>query len=244
MTEREQLRTSGSGAGFPVTRWSLVDLATASGDGEALERLCRAYWYPLYAFARRSGKTPSDAEDMTQGFFHKLLEKGWLEDAEPEKGRLRTFLLTAFRRYMANEWRRDQSEKRGGGWRRLDLEQADGESRYAVTSADTRPEDLFERQWALAVMERAICALRDEFEQRGKLTDFDHLKDALMLERGAIDYADLARRLKTTEGAARVAVHRLRKRFRARFRDEVELTLEPGEDVDGELQYLASVFNH
>lgn len=227
--------------GFPTTQWSLVDLASGAQGEKALERLCREYWFPLYAFARRSGQNPADAEDLTQGFFQKLLENRWLADAERGKGRLRTFLLTAFRRYMANEWRRESTQARGGGWRRLDWESADGEQRYAVANADARPEDLFDRQWALAVIERTLVGLREEFVQRGKLDHFDVLKAVLMLERGAIDYAALAERLDMKEGAARVAVHRLRKRFRMRFRDEVALTLEQGADLEEELQHLACV---
>ena len=241
MADHDRGRTSHSGAGFPATRWSLVDLASGTDGGEALERLCRAYWYPLYAFARRSGQPAADAEDLTQGFFQKLLEKHWLADAEREKGRLRTFLLTAFRRYMANQWRHDQAERRGGGWKRIDWELADGEQRYARTNADALPEELFDRQWALAVMERTLARLQAEFTERGRGDHFDELKAVLMLEKGAIDYAALAQRLETTEGAARVAVHRLRKRFRLRFREEVALTLEEGEDLDEELQYLARV---
>ncbi|MGI9456973.1 MAG: RNA polymerase sigma factor [Aeoliella sp.] len=218
-----------------------MDLASGSAGSEALERLCQAYWYPLYAFARRSGQNPADAEDLTQGFFQKLLEKHWLADAEREKGRLRTFLLTAFRRYMANEWRRDSAQARGGGWRRVDWERVDGEKRYAVANANARPEDLFDRQWAFAVMERTLAKLQEEFEQRDKPDHFDVLKAVLMLERGAIDYASLAERLQVEEGAARVAVHRLRKRFRTRFRDEVALTLEKGEDLEEELRHLAGV---
>ena len=241
MADHGERRTSGSGAGFPATRWSLVDLASGSAGSEALERLCRAYWYPLYAFARRSGQNPADAEDLTQGFFQKLLEKHWLANAEKEKGRLRTFLLTAFRRYMAKEWRRETAQSRGGGWNRVEWGRADGELRYARSRDEVRPEDLFERQWALAVMERTLADLQEEFEQRGKREHFEELKAVLMMERGAIGYAALAERLGMSEGAARVAVHRLRKRFRTRFRDEVALTLEPGEDLEEELQHLARV---
>ncbi|MCO6045183.1 sigma-70 family RNA polymerase sigma factor [Aeoliella sp. ICT_H6.2] len=217
-------------------------MAAGSG-GEALESLCRAYWYPLYAFARRSGQSAADAEDLTQGFFEKLLEKQWLADAEREKGRLRTFLLTAFRRYMNNEWRSDQSLKRGGQWSRVDWQQADGEQRYATAKADALPQDLFERQWALAIMDRTIARLRGEFEQRGKQSQFEELKSVLMLERGAIDYPALAERLGMAEGAARVAVHRLRKQFRTRFREEVASTLEEGEDLEEELLFLARVLS-
>ena len=133
-----------------------MDLASGTGGGEALEQLCRAYWYPLYAFARRSGQAPADAEDLTQGFFEKLLEKRWLADAEREKGRLRTFLLTAFQRYMANEWRRDQAERRGGGWTRVAWEHADGEQRYAAAAADAQPEELFDRHVGVSYAELTV----------------------------------------------------------------------------------------
>ncbi len=241
MADQNSGRTPSSGADFPATRWSLVDLAAGTGGDEALERLCQAYWYPLYAFARRSGKNAADAEDLTQGFFHKLLEKRWLTDAEREKGRLRTFLLTAFRRYMANAWRRDRAEMRGGGWKQVDWGEAEGERRYANSRADVRPEDLFDWQWALELMERTLARLQDEFEKRDKREHFEELKSVLILEKCAIDYAVLAERLAMTEGAARVAVHRLRKRFRTRYRDEVALTLEEGEDLEEEMQYLARV---
>ena len=241
MADQEPGRTSGSGAGFPATRWSLVDLASGTGGGEALETLCRNYWYPLYAFARRSGQNPINAEDLTQGFFQKLLEKNWLADAEQEKGRLRTFLLTAFRRYMANEWRRDQAETRGGGWTRVGWAHDDGELRYIKARAEVPPEDLFDRQWALAVIERTLTALKEEFVQRGNESNFEEMKGVLMLAKGAIDYSALAERLGMKEGTARVAVHRLRQRFRLRFREEVTLTLEQEGDLEEELQYLARV---
>jgi RNA polymerase sigma-70 factor (ECF subfamily) len=170
-----------------------------------------------------------------------LLEKNWLADAKREKGRLRTFLLTAFRRYMANEWRRDHTIRRGGGWSRVDWDQAEGELRYTNARADSHPEDLFERQWALALMERTLAGLEEELTQRGKAGQYEGLKEVLMLERGAIDYAELAKCLGMKEGATRVAVHRLRKQFRLRFRAEVAHTLERDEDLDEELQYLAQV---
>lgn len=241
MADSKSARSSGSGAGFPTTHWSLVDLASSTGGDEALAHICREYWYPLYAFARRSGQDQADAEDATQGFFQKLLEKRWLEDAEREKGRLRTFLLTAFRRYTANEWRRDQADKRGGGWKRLDWDHIDGEQRYAVANADAHPEDLFERQWALAVIERSLDRLQAQFAERGKRDHFEEMKAVLMLEKGSIDYATLAARMNMTEGATRVAVHRLRKNFRNLFRHEVALTLQEGEDLEDELQHLARV---
>ena len=230
-------------AGFPVTRWSVV-AAVADGDtavaGEALERLCGDYWYPLYAFARRSGRSADDAKDLTQGFFAVLLEQGWLGNADRRKGKLRTFLLTAFRRFMAKEWRRMQAEVRGGRVTIVSLE-ADAESRYAVVRAEMRAEELYDRQWALTLMERTLVALESEYAQAGKPEDFAVLKDTLMAERGGVDYAALAGPLAINEGAARVAVHRLRKRFRTLFRQEVERTLGEGEDTEEEMRYLARV---
>jgi DNA-directed RNA polymerase specialized sigma24 family protein len=231
-------------AGFPVTRWSVVN-AAAEGDtrasGEAMEKLCRDYWFPLYAFARRSGQSAADAKDLTQGFFALLLEKDWLATADRKKGKLRTFLLTAFRRFMAKEWRRSQAEMRGGQVAILSWEEADAENRYAASRVEIPAEEIFDRQWALTLMERTISGLRNEFNQAGKAEHFELLKATLMSPRGAIDYAEMAVPLAMNEGAVRVAVHRLRKRFRALFREEVARTLAEGQDVDEELRYLARV---
>ena len=164
-----------------------------------------------------------------------------MADADRAKGRLRTFLLTAFRRFSANRWRWENAQSRGGCWQRVEWDSVASEERYCRSRTEVNPEDLFERQWALAVMERTLAFLREEFRLRGQCRDFDILKGVLMLERGAIDYAALSEQLDSTEGAVRVAVHRFRKRFRSRFREEVSLTLEEGEDLDEELQYLASV---
>jgi DNA-directed RNA polymerase specialized sigma24 family protein len=227
-----------------VTRWSVVDAAaggTSHAADEALERICRDYWYPLYAFARRSGHSADDAKDLTQGFFATLLDKRWLAAADREKGRLRTFLLTAFRRFMAKEWRRIRAEMRGGRVTTVPLDGEGAENRYAVASVEMPADELFDRQWALTMMERTIGSLKGEFAQAGRAEHFQLLKGTLMAERGGVDYASLAGPLAMNEGAVRVAVHRLRKRFRARFREEVERTLAEGEDVDDELRYLARV---
>ena len=228
---------------FPQTRWSVVALA-ADGDQEVskvgLERLCRIYWYPLYAFARRSGQSAPDAEDLTQGFFHALVSKDWLAVVDRNKGRLRTFLLTAFRRYMAKEWRRNAAEIRGGGVTLVPLDSLEAEHRYAEATPGLSADGLFDRQWALVLMERTFDGLKAEFEDAGKGSEFAELKGTLMAGPGAIDYSELASRLSMSEGAVRVAVHRMRKRFRTRFREAVERTLDEREDVDGELRYLAS----
>lgn len=231
------------GCGFPATRWTLVHEAVGTGTSslEALEKLCRAYWYPLYAFARRSGTPAPDAEDVTQGFFEAMLEKGWLSDADRGRGKLRTFLLTAFKRYQANEWRRGRASRRGGGKVAL-FSEIDGlEERYAEARPGLSAEELFDRQWALALLARVLGDLEEEFAEGGKQDDYAVLKDVLMAERGELNYSEIAAELGTTDGAARVAAHRLRKRFRQRFRSAIAATLDEGADLSDEMAFLARV---
>lgn len=228
---------------FPPTRWSLVLAAAQPGSPaaeEALDTLCRAYWFPLYAFVRRSGRAPEDAQDLTQEFFRRLLEKQWLRAADPAKGRLRTFLLTALQHFLAKEWRFAAAQRRGGGAVPVPLDTSVAESRYAAQGAALPAEETFDRQWALALLEKAFQRLRGEFAQLGKASDFQVLKPCLMAARGAVDYAEVADRLHTNEGAARVAVHRLRKRFREVYREEISHTLAEGANLDEELRHLAA----
>lgn len=227
---------------FPPTRWSLVlaSRGEVPASADALEAICRAYWYPLYAFARRFGHPPHDAQDLTQEFFRRLLEQRWLDSADREKGRLRTFLVVAFKRFMANEWRQASAQHRGGGQSHMPIDTAFAESRYAADPAATPAEVIFDRHWALALLDRTIDRLRAEFLTAGKPAEFEALKACLTAARGEIDYAALARRLETSDGAARVAVHRLRKRFREVFREEVAQTLADGADLEGEIRHLAT----
>jgi RNA polymerase sigma-70 factor (ECF subfamily) len=229
---------------FPHTRWSLVLAATQRPSPEsaaALEVLCRAYWHPLYAFARRCGHSPHDAQDLTQEFFARLLEKRWLETADREKGRLRTFLVVALRNFMSKEWRRESARKRGGGQPHVPVDTAFAESGCAADApAGLAPDEVFDRQWALTLLDLTLKRLRAEFAAAGKAADFETLKVCLMAGHGTLDYAALARALGCNAGAARVAVHRLRKRFRELSREEVSRTLAEGEDLEGELRYLAS----
>jgi RNA polymerase sigma-70 factor (ECF subfamily) len=207
----------------------------------ALEDLCRAYWPPLYAFVRHSGHAPADAQDLTQEFFARLLEKRWLETADREKGRLRTFLVVALKHFMSKEWRRESAQKRGGRLPHVVWEAASAENYYAVeASTGLAPDEVFDRQWALTLLELTLRRLQAEFAGAGKAGDFEALKGCLMAEHGAIDYAALARQLGRNAGAARVAVHRLRKRFRELSREEVARTLAEGADLEGELRYLAA----
>jgi RNA polymerase sigma factor (sigma-70 family) len=213
--------------------------AGSAEAGAALESLCRSYWYPLYAYARRRGRAPHDAQDLTQEFFARLLEKRWLDSANREKGRFRTFLLTAFKRFLANEWDRTGTQKRGGQATHLPLDTALAESRYESEPPAEWPADrLYERRWALTLLEQTMARLRAEFEGAGRAAEFEQLKGFLTADKSTIAYADVARALGLSEGAARVAVHRLRRRFREVFREEVTHTVAAAEDVDEELRHL------
>jgi len=227
---------------FPNTRWSVVLTARQPSpeSAAALEALCRAYWFPLYAYVRRCGQSPEDAQDLTQEFFCRLLEKRWLDSADREKGKLRTFLIVALKYFMSKEWRRASAQRRGGGTASAAFDSAFAESRFAADSHSLAPDETFDRQWALTLLDLTVNRLRDEFAAVGRPGDFDALKNCLLAERGAIDYTAVARQLGGNEGAARVAVHRLRKRFRAIYRAEISQTLADGADVDAELRHLAA----
>lgn len=227
---------------FPNTRWSVV-LAARQDSPEsaaALEVLCQVYWYPLYAFVRRSGHSAEDAEDLTQEFFCRLLEKHWLDSANRDKGRLRTFLLVALRNFLRKEWRRVSAQRRGRGLAAVQMDTAFAESRLAADSHSLPPDELFDRQWALTLLDLTVNRLRAETAAAGKPEDFEVLKGSLLADRGSIDYGAVAKQLGVNEGAARVAVHRLRKRFREVYREEVSQTLAKGEDLEGEVRHLAA----
>jgi RNA polymerase sigma-70 factor (ECF subfamily) len=204
-----------------------------------MESLCRAYWYPLYAYVRRQGQSPHDAQDLTQEFFARLLAKEWLASADREKGRFRTFLVVALKRFLANEWDRVHREKRGGHAPHFPLDTGLAEARYQSEPAlELTADRICERRWALTLLETTMNRLREEFGQANKAAEFERLKVFLTAEKSAIAYADVARDLGTSEGAARVAVHRLRRRFRKVFREEVAHTVAASEDVDEELRHL------
>jgi len=239
-----QVSSSDAPRVFPNTRWSVVLAATQRPSPEsaaALEAICRAYWYPLYAYVRRCGQTPHDAQDLTQEFFCRLLEKNWLEAADREKGKLRIFLITALKHFMSNEWRKASAQRRGGGHAPVRLDTAIAESRYvADPSAALVAEATFDRQWALTLLDLTLNRLEAEFVAGGRPAHFEALKRCLMAERGAIDYASVAKQLGVNEGAARVAVHRLRKRFRDIYREEISQTLADGTELEAELHHLAA----
>jgi RNA polymerase sigma-70 factor (ECF subfamily) len=227
---------------FHTTHWSIV--AAAAGQGgeaskAALADLCQAYWYPLYAFLRRRGSNTEDARDLTQGFFALLLEKGYLADADPERGRFRSFLRTAIARFASKQHERAAALKRGGGHRLLSIDFGEGERRYQREPADNwTAERIFERRWALTLLDRTLARLRQEHEDAGKLDHFETLKVFLTGESGAAPLRQVAEQLGMTEGAVKVAIHRLRQKYRELLRDEISQTVAAQDDVDDELSLL------
>jgi len=218
-------------------------VAAADQGGEAaqvaLADLCQAYWYPLYAFLRRRGHSAEDAADLTQGFFAVLLEKGYLADADPERGRFRSFLLTAIGRFASKEHDRAAAQKRGGGRLILSLDFGEGEKRYQREPADNwTPERIFERRWALTLLDRTLARLRQDHEAAGKLPLFEALKGFLTAEAAPGPLRQVAEQLGMTEGAGKVAVHRLRQKYRDLLRAEIAQTLGAAEDVEDELAVL------
>ncbi len=235
-----------SQAWFVTTHWSVVlsaqDKASAR-SGQALEALCRTYWYPLYAYVRRVGKAPADAEDLTQGFFARLLEKDYLRSVAPEKGRFRTFLLTALKRYMANEWDREHAAKRGGFAPVAPIDQMVAESRFALEPAHNVPPDvLFDRQWAMTLLERTMARLQEEYEASGRAALFEHLRGSLTKEESSLPYAQIGVRLQLTEAAVKMAIHRLRARYREILLREIGDTVSSPEQLEEELRQLFSSF--
>lgn len=229
--------------GFVTTRWSLV---LGAGDGperarEAMEWLCTVYWFPLYAYVRRRGHGPDDAQDLVQGFFTEILEQSPLDRVDPRAGRFRAYLLGALKHFLAHQRERDAAEKRRADRPRYQVSLEDAEASYALEAdRDLDPAALYDRRWALAVFERALDALAADYRAAGKGALFDRLRGYL----GGDDessYRSAAAELGLTEGATKVAVHRMRARLGQFLRDEVGQTLASPEDVDEELRYLLRV---
>ena len=234
-------RLPARGDRFATTHWSMVVSAGRSRSPEAsrsLATLCENYWFPLYAFVRRAGHSAEDAQDLTQEFFVRLLDKHFLAAADPKKGRFRTFLITAVKRFLANEYDRVQAQKRGGGQRIVSLEGLEPEARYRREPADTlTPERLFEQQWALTLLEQVLARLQAEMTADGKAALFDALKGHLTGSQ-ATGYAATAARLGMTEGAVKVAAHRLRRRYRELLREEIAQTVASPDEIEEEIRYL------
>ena len=227
---------------FATTRWSLVAAAKLGGASEAsgrraLEQLCQAYWYPLYVFVRVRGHSPEDAQDLTQSFFERVVLTGGFDAAEPERGRFRSYLLGAMKHFLANEWHRARAQKRGGGRAIVELDGLEPEARYALEpEASANPEAGFDRVWALETTARAMAALRAEWKARGREELFEALRRGLSGEGDT--HAETATRFGMTEGAVKVAAHRLRQRYQTLLRAEVAETLRDPADIDDEMRHL------
>ncbi|RBP43648.1 RNA polymerase sigma-70 factor (ECF subfamily) [Roseimicrobium gellanilyticum] len=231
---------------FATTRWTLVLAAGQRSTPEsevALEELCRTYWYPLYAYVRRRGHAKEDAEDLTQAFFARLLEKNSLQGLSSERGKFRAFLLAALKHFLANEWDRASRQKRGGGAVHLSLDWESGDERYQCDVVDTLSPDLqYDRAWAVTLLDRVVARLREEHMAEQKTELFDALKPFLTMEKGAIPYIEVASTMQMSEGAARVSVHRLRLRYREILREEIAQTLADPSTVADEMQALFASF--
>ena len=230
---------------FPATQWTVVLMAGGRPSPEsaaALERLCDLYWYPLYAFVRRSGHSPEDAEDLTQEFFARLLEQNWVAHADRQKGRFRSFLLMAIKRFLAKEWDKARTLKRGGHVRFVALQFDTAETRYSREPADTRtPEQVFERHWALALLAEVLKRLREEYARDGKGRLFEVLEPCLIGKRESQPYAVLAGQVGMSEGAVKMAVCRLRERYRECLKEEIAHTVTSPGEVDEEVRHLFRV---
>jgi|HubBroStandDraft_1064217.scaffolds.fasta_scaffold99494_2 RNA polymerase sigma factor (sigma-70 family) len=232
---------------FTATHWSVV-LAARGGESAraraALESLCRAYWYPLYAFLRRTGQSPHDAEDSVQGFFAVCLEKNYLAAADEAKGRFRSFLLLALKRFLGKERDKARAGKRGAGQELIALDSLTAEQRYALEPAEHLSADkLFERRWALTLLEQVLSRLRGEQAASGPRDAFEQLKEFLLAGGRGTPYAELAARLGTSEGAVKVAVHRLRQRYRQLLEEEIANTVTSPEEAEDERRYLLAVLS-
>lgn len=233
---------------FAGTRWSLVARAAADDTevaGKALSELCAIYWYPLYAFVRRSGRDHHAAEDLTQGLFLRLIDKKGLAHADPEKGKFRTFLMSSMKNFMSNQHARATAQKRGGNAPHLSIDMARAEGRYDCEPIDSvTPQALYERAWALTTLQAALDDLRTEYESRGKNEVFEALHDHIIAGARPVPHAETADRLGMTEGNVKVALHRMRRRFGEFLRLQVAQTVESEEDIDAELRYLLQCFGN
>jgi RNA polymerase sigma-70 factor (ECF subfamily) len=233
-------------AGFVTTRWTNVLAAGRKSSPQAdlaLEELCRVYWYPLYAYVRRHGHSKEDAEDLTQAFFERFLQKNYLEGLSSERGRFRAFLLASLKHFLANEWDRAGCQKRGAHATHLSLDWRDADTRYQLDLRDDlAPDKLYDRAWAVALLERVVARLGGECAAEGKAEAFAQLKPLLMADKSAISYPQAAASLGISEEAARVAVHRLRRRYRELLRDEIAQTLAEPAQVEEEMRALFAAF--
>ena len=245
-TEHSRGSSCAPGDIFATTHWTVVLAAgkrhTPQSDG-ALEELCRTYWFPLYAYVRRRGHTKEDAEDSVQAFFARFLAKNYLEGLSAERGRVRAFLLASLKHFLINEWDKAQCQKRGGGVTPLSLDWQTADTQFQIAStAGPSPDKAFDREWAVTLLAKVIERLQVECVADGRGKQFAELKIFLTAGKGALSHADAAKTLGMDEGAVRVAVHRLRKRYRQLLRDEIVQTLADAADVDEEMRALFGAF--
>jgi RNA polymerase sigma factor (sigma-70 family) len=241
-TERREDSVPPGAAQFAATHWSVVLAARRSDPAQALgalEKLCHAYWHPIYAFVRRQGHPPHDAQDLTQEFFARLLEKNYLAAVDQAKGRFRSFLLASLKHFLANEWDKARAQKRGGGQALIPIDTAGAETSCGFDLADNlTAEKIFERRWALALLDQVLRRLREEYTRDGKERLFEQLKATLTGASRTAPYAEIAARLDTSEGAVKVAAHRLRQRYRELLRAEIADTVAGPAEIDDEIRNL------
>jgi RNA polymerase sigma factor (sigma-70 family) len=230
---------------FATTHWSVVLEATGKESTRAqaaLASLCQAYWYPLYAYVRRRGYDAPDAQDLTQEFFARLLQQHWLQQADQRRGKFRTFLLSALSHFLANEWDKAQARKRGGGVQFVPIQLGSAETKYGMEPLDpATPEHCYERRWAVTLLEHVLTRLQEEHQAQDKLVLFEALKPCLAGDREAQPYRSLASTLGISEGAVKVAVHRMRQRYRQLLREEIANTVASPEEVEEEMRHLFAV---
>lgn len=242
----ESPSTNAPGDIFATTRWTVVIAAgkkTTPQSARALEELCNTYWFPLYAYVRRRGYAREDAEDLTQEFFTRFLEGNSLEKLSNERGRFRAFLLASLKHFLANERDKSQRQKRGGNVTHLSLDWQTADTQFQVAANGTSPDQEFDREWAVALLAKVIHQLQAEFQNDGRLEQFETLKIFLTSGKSAVSYKETTQSLGMDEGAVRVAVHRMRKRYRQLLRDEIAQTLADPSQADAEMQVLFGAFS-
>jgi RNA polymerase sigma-70 factor (ECF subfamily) len=245
MQEHQKPFSTGTAAPqeFKTTLWMTVAEAGRQ-DGslqsqQALEKLCRTYWYPLYVFLRRQGHSPEDAEDLTQAFFGHMLEKNGLRHADPERGRFRTFLLSSLKHFVTDEWKKHRAKKRGGGMRLIELDAEIAEDRYRIEPVERLdPEKLFKRRWAMTLLDEALAQLEGEYSLKGKHELFSSLQPFLLDKKTEVPQSELALRMRMKEATLNSEVFRLRGRFRDLVREEIAQTVTTAAQIDDEVREL------
>jgi RNA polymerase sigma-70 factor (ECF subfamily) len=243
MSDKHKNRSMPSGKErFATTHWSVVQAAGLSNSSRyksSLETLCKTYWYPLYAYLRRHGHNADQAGDHTQAFFAQLMEKKSIRLADPKRGKFRSFLLMSLKNFIADEYDRNQAQKRGGGKNIFSLDFESAEGKYSLEPKDEMsPEKLFERSWAITMLKNTLEKLCGEYKSNRKKKLFEHLKVYLTADKQTATYNDTAEKLQMTEGAVKVAVHRLRKRYREILKEEIAQTVSSENEVDEEINEL------